>query len=612
MNRLPPTNSPSETRQQAYDPSQIGSQTNTSSQPEPQANSSSQTGPQTNSPSWTERQMNDPSQLGPQTNSSSQMGPQAYSPSWTSMQINNPSRTGLQINNPSLLGAQAYSPSWTGLQMNNTSWTGPPAFPSQRGHPAQRGLPAFPAQTGLQAYSPSWTRPSAFPSQTGLPSYSTSWARMQINNPSQTGLPPPSPRHTGLQAYPPQRRLSAMSPQQTGLQTNSPPRTTLQASPLPPTPPSQTRPQAKNPSRTRQQGTTTSSRAPRSRPTVPRSDPHQDVPADFQFPTAATRIGSGLNSGRNLLVIRQGTSQPVTRVPLIIERGRNDRHRGGHYPHQDTPLPAGLTLEQIIRSYPRHAWGTMLRVFLAEGWPADRIWRLMPEDMRNTKSAARPWNYIQAAMGREIDRMAFEDTGVHRVPPKRERTSKDNDSGEDQSDAEAVPEATESTTPSPSAQGGQPVLTAADLTFPHLQEIARITHAETMEVREIIRSYGPRGETAFLEWRQMRRDWARRIRHAYATDTGLEMATNNPVQMLGLLWRSQNPARQGESAEAYRARANLHIWGMWTRESQRFLKELKSKLAGLEGKEEENQGEKQENQEENKEEDEGDVDDDDE
>ncbi|KIY02315.1 uncharacterized protein Z520_02453 [Fonsecaea multimorphosa CBS 102226] len=68
-------------------------------------------------------------------------------------------------------------------------------------------------------------------------------------------------------------------------------------------------------------------------------------------------------------------------------------------PHRDDPLPAGLTLSEVIALYPRHAWGTMLRVFMSEGLSADHIWRLTPQDMRNTRSITRPWNYIQAVVG---------------------------------------------------------------------------------------------------------------------------------------------------------------------------------------------------------------------
>jgi hypothetical protein len=63
----------------------------------------------------------------------------------------------------------------------------------------------------------------------------------------------------------------------------------------------------------------------------------------------------------------------------------------------------------------------MLRIFLSERWDARRIWDLLPDNMRNN-SSNRPWNYLQAAMGREVDTMMQEDTGIRRIPLKKAQT----------------------------------------------------------------------------------------------------------------------------------------------------------------------------------------------
>ncbi|ETI26774.1 hypothetical protein G647_10219 [Cladophialophora carrionii CBS 160.54] len=165
-------------------------------------------------------------------------------------------------------------------------------------------------------------------------------------------------------------------------------------------------------------------RPPRARAPVPTSDPLMRVPANHLFPQVAEQIGEGLGSGRNWLVIRVGTPEPVLRAPLLIARCKRDpinQQINTPYPTANDVIPAGTSLRQVCQHFPRHVWGDMLRIFLSEQWDARRIWEMLPPNMRNN-STNRPWNYLQAAMGREVDTMMQEDTGVRRVPLKKART----------------------------------------------------------------------------------------------------------------------------------------------------------------------------------------------
>ncbi|KIW63381.1 hypothetical protein PV04_10230 [Phialophora macrospora] len=165
-------------------------------------------------------------------------------------------------------------------------------------------------------------------------------------------------------------------------------------------------------------------RPPRARAPVPSSDPPIRVAANYLFPQVPEQVGEGLASGRNWLVIRIGSQDPVLRAPLLIARCKRDpinQQIGTAYPTAEQIIPAGTSLQQVCQHFPRHVWGEMLRIFLSERWDARRIWDLLPPNMRNN-SSSRPWNYLQAAMGREVDTMMQEDTGVRRVPLKKART----------------------------------------------------------------------------------------------------------------------------------------------------------------------------------------------
>jgi hypothetical protein len=165
-------------------------------------------------------------------------------------------------------------------------------------------------------------------------------------------------------------------------------------------------------------------RQPRVRMPIPKSGPHPRVPANHVFPTQPERIGKGVRSGCNWLVVVDGSEEPVLRVPLMIERSKCDTSESNSYPGSNTVIPAGTSLRTICQEYPRHVWGEMLRIFMSESWDGRDIWNLLPLNFRNN-ALNRPWNYIQAATGREADRMTWETTGRQRVkePKPKQRSS---------------------------------------------------------------------------------------------------------------------------------------------------------------------------------------------
>lgn len=139
------------------------------------------------------------------------------------------------------------------------------------------------------------------------------------------------------------------------------------------------------------------------------------------------KIGQGMNAGQNLMAIfRDLDDKPRTKYLLEVERGRNVKH-WPQYPRFNQPLRAGMSLEDICLECPGHAWGTGLRLFIAEGWTGERIYRQLPLDAANHGAATRKWNFLQQAMGREVDRMQEEDGQAKRVPQKRKRVATDGD-----------------------------------------------------------------------------------------------------------------------------------------------------------------------------------------
>ncbi|EXJ81820.1 hypothetical protein A1O1_07885 [Capronia coronata CBS 617.96] len=172
-----------------------------------------------------------------------------------------------------------------------------------------------------------------------------------------------------------------------------------------------------------------STRPPRVRAVMPTSGPHQRFPANIPPPQQSIALGRGRRSGLDQLAFFGDDTVPRTMFPIRVDRGRTGRAASDEYPASDEILPARLSLEEICRLYPNHVWGSMLRIFMAESWTAEGIWQALPAGYRHAEANTRPWNYIQAAFGREVDQMTREETGKKRVPQKRKA---DNDSDDDE------------------------------------------------------------------------------------------------------------------------------------------------------------------------------------
>lgn len=142
----------------------------------------------------------------------------------------------------------------------------------------------------------------------------------------------------------------------------------------------------------------------------------------------------GMNSGRNLMAIFKNLgAEPRTIYQMKIDRGRNQNHFEG--PHWCTvkprdqgdrdriPIPAGITLEKICQYYPLHVWGSGLRIFISEGWDERKIWESLPKENRHHNQGSRPWNYLQAIVGRETERMWEEDGNPPREKKLRKKRS---------------------------------------------------------------------------------------------------------------------------------------------------------------------------------------------
>lgn len=141
-------------------------------------------------------------------------------------------------------------------------------------------------------------------------------------------------------------------------------------------------------------------------------------------------VGKGMTAGRNFLAyFNDKDDQPRLKYNVQTEHGRPKKLHP-KYPHPSKNIiPAGTSLEEICQYYPLHVWADGLRIFMAENWTAEKIFRLLPEDTRNTGATARQWNYLQQAMGREADKMYEEDDNGPRVVTKRKRDDAESDEG---------------------------------------------------------------------------------------------------------------------------------------------------------------------------------------
>lgn len=148
-------------------------------------------------------------------------------------------------------------------------------------------------------------------------------------------------------------------------------------------------------------------------------------------------LGTGADSGRNLMAIYQEITDPTPRLAFNIRvTGRGGAHWQGYSSPQNVVLPVGMSLADMLSMSPNHVWNDGLRLFMAEGWTAEAMWRGMPVDARNSGASTRPWNYLQQALGREADKIWREETGRKRVPEKRSVKEEDEEEEEQEGDEE--------------------------------------------------------------------------------------------------------------------------------------------------------------------------------
>ncbi|RMZ81271.1 hypothetical protein DV737_g2618, partial [Chaetothyriales sp. CBS 132003] len=173
------------------------------------------------------------------------------------------------------------------------------------------------------------------------------------------------------------------------------------------------------------------------------SRPHETYPASANWGPDAVEMGRGRQSGRNHLAKFGDDPTPRLKWPLMIRNAKDEQNNPAvrAYPNPTlVPVPARTSLKEMCEKYPRHAWGTGLRVFGCEQWGAKDIWQLLPRDYRLESAAQRPWNYLQAAMGRELDKVAAEEgrPRIKKQDGKRRRTP---GSGGSDSFSDQTPEA---------------------------------------------------------------------------------------------------------------------------------------------------------------------------
>lgn len=177
----------------------------------------------------------------------------------------------------------------------------------------------------------------------------------------------------------------------------------------------------------------------KSRPEPPRSGPLARLPPIDQARIQSHTIGPGWGSGCDLVAFFGDDPVPRLRYTLSTNRGRDGRKdengrlhmvgkqkgRDPKYPSSFDPLPMGTPLDNAVRSYPNHVWGNFLRVLMAEGFSEKRVYDLLPADFAHRHGSKaddkRPWNYLQQAYGREIDKQMEESNWPKRRIDKRKR-----------------------------------------------------------------------------------------------------------------------------------------------------------------------------------------------
>jgi hypothetical protein len=255
-----------------------------------------------------------------------------------------------------------------------------------------------------------------------------------------------------------------------------------------------------------------------------------------------------------LLAIFGNDEEPRTMYPLRIERARNGNLGDARFPQAQTLIPARTSLREICARYPNHVWGSMLRIFRAEGWGSEKIWNALPSDVRHSVAQTRPWNYLQQATGREIDRMIVEETGARRTIAARVSPV--------------------SATPAPALRTERD-LTIVDLQTMAVHERARILDglSQVMPFPVPVAGVVPVGY-AEAEFRRREARWAGGLRNVLqAVAPGFELRSRNPVDLLRTVWQVRHPAAANETLLEYQRRSSWHAWRNYCATLQRWSRE---------------------------------------
>lgn len=198
---------------------------------------------------------------------------------------------------------------------------------------------------------------------------------------------------------------------------------------------------------------------------APRSNALSWFPANHPIPQEVVKMKTGWHSGLNHFATYGIDNEPRLKYAMKLGRGRKpggrkklaDGTQGDAYSHDhpapDVILPARLGLMSFMQHWPNHAWGQGIRLLMAEGITPQQLWNNLPVAARHHSHKPRPWNYLQHVYSRETDKMAFEHTGVKRVPEprgtKREK-SLDDVEPQPQGSGKKLKHTPEKTTPPPS------------------------------------------------------------------------------------------------------------------------------------------------------------------
>lgn len=125
---------------------------------------------------------------------------------------------------------------------------------------------------------------------------------------------------------------------------------------------------------------------------------HARLPSNYSLYESTVKI---VTTGRNMMALYGDETVPRTKNRLLVE----DHDDIGNV--ATTILDGRLTLGEICSEYPAFVRGSILRVFLCEGWYPELIWKNLPSETRQVSESGRPWAWLDEALDREKALMAM-------------------------------------------------------------------------------------------------------------------------------------------------------------------------------------------------------------